>query len=221
MVPVTKRAALTHPVMKRVTFLLVFLFSPTLFADEPARLENWALLDKDGVSNQGSYGDARTARTYQKAGEALWYVRRDGKAYVIRDEAVLARVRAAWAATEELGHKMGAVGTRMGAVGDKQRAVGEKMGAIGARMGAVGVRLADSRLDRGERAKLRKEMDALSDEMEPLQAQMEKYSEEMRPFSTEMEKMGKEMQRLVSKGQADLLVIFEDARSRGLATPVK
>ena len=61
----------------------------------------------------------------------------------------------------------------------------------------------------------------LSDEMEPLQAQMEKYSEEMRPFSTEMEKMGNEMQRLVSKGQADLLVIFEDARSRGLATPVK
>jgi hypothetical protein len=43
----------------------------------------------------------------------------------------------------------------------------------------------------------------------------------MRPFSTEMEKMGKEMQRLVTKGQADLLVLFEDARSRGLATPVK
>src|SRR5262245_54280158 len=139
--------------MKRaVAACLALTVCSGLFAQEPSRLENWVLLERDGTSQLGSSSDAAIARAYPRQGEPLWWVRRGGKSYVIRDEAVLRRVRAAWAPTEELGKRMAVLGTKMGAVGDKQRGVGEKMGVIGGKMGAIGAKLADMKLDRAERA---------------------------------------------------------------------
>jgi bla regulator protein blaR1 len=208
--------------MKRAFAVCLLLVSARpSYADAPARLDDWVLVERDGSSQQGSMSTARIARAYQQRGEPLWYVVRGGKAYVVRDEAVLRRVRAAWVPAEEQGKRMGEVGKKMGMHGDKQRIVGEKMGAIGAKMGAIGAKLADLKLDRAERERLRKQMDRLQEEMEPLRAEMESYTEQMRPHAAEMEKLGKEMERRVTVAQAELVVIFDDAKAKGLATEVK
>jgi hypothetical protein len=202
------------------SFVLPLVASATALAKDPP-LDNWVLLDGKTTHMSGTPADVKAARGLQKNGEALLLVRRGGKRWVIRDAAVLARVRAAWAPANEIGARMEPIGTKMSAVGDQQSALGERMSKIGEKMGALGQKMARSGLDDRERARIEKEMNRLSQEMEPLGVQMEVLGKTMQPFTDEMEKLGAEMERATDKASAEMTKIFDDALARGLAVEVK
>ncbi len=204
--------------------LPILILSTSVWAKDPPSPtdgDNWVLLDGKGSSMSGSTADVKAARALQKNGEPLLFFRRGARAFVVRDAAIVDRVRAAWAPTNELGKRMDAIGKKMGVVGDQQRALGDRMGAIGDKMGEVGTKLGRRALDDRERARLEKELDRLSAELEPLNAQMRVLSKAMQPFSDEMTKLGAEMERLADKGRADTAAIIDDALARGLAVEVK
>jgi hypothetical protein len=190
-------------------FLLGFCYSFILSATIPAlaggppakkakaaatapRLDAWVWLrGDDDTSMSGSDKDVRAALLQQKDDEPLLWVRRAGKAYVIRDQAVLTKLTALWAPTEAIGKQMEAVGKQMELIGRQMETVGAKMGK------------------------------ARVDNLEALGLHMEELGRKMEPLGHQMEQLGKDMERMIKQAEADLAVVVDDAIKSGKATEVK
>jgi predicted nucleic acid-binding Zn-ribbon protein len=140
----------------------------------------------------GSTRDIKRARALQQHGESLLYLRRAGKAYVIRDVATLDRFDALWAPVEAQGKKMDALGKQMDPLGKQMEALGRRM----------------------EKAHDADEQEALSREMDELGKQMDELGKQM-------DALGKDMDRLAKKAEADLAVLVDEALRNGKATEVK
>jgi len=99
-------------------------------------------------------------------GKFVWF-RQGGQAYVVRDPATVARVEAAWAGTEKLGHDMEKIDAPMREKSSAMDALGKKMEASvrgGGGTEAVGRQMDD----------LGKSMDVLGKQMDGLGKQMER-----------------------------------------------
>lgn len=137
-------------------------------------------------------------------GDFIWF-KKDGKAYVVKDAALVAKVRQAWAPTEKLGADMEKQGAAMDRQGKQMEAIGEQISAqvaavfndemernveremavvgraqeqLGRRMEEVGERMATADSD-ARREALARQMAALQKQMEPLQQRMSRLSESM------------------------------------------
>jgi hypothetical protein len=144
------------------------------------------------VRMSGSTRDIKRARALQQSGESLLYLRRGGKAYVVRDVASLDRVDALWAPMEAQGKKMDALGKQMDPLGKKMDALGKRM----------------------ERTHDTDEQDALSRQMDELGRQMDE-------LGRQMDALGKEMDRLGKKAEDELAVLVDELVKSGKATEVK
>lgn len=186
-------------------------------ADDRRDRDSYAVVSKhgDGMTMTGIHDD-RDNEDIEAArrgvdGDFLWF-RRDGKAYVVRDAAILAQVDAAWAPTRELSAQMQALSARMQPHQDKMQALGARMQALhvdavqppemeaasaemrrlgdriqalSTQQGALGARMATA--DDAERDRLQTQMDALSKEQEAIGRQMEHQGEIMEAAGRQIE----------------------------------
>ena len=185
----------------------------------------WALVRKgrDGYSMSGSTDDMDdidlAKRSLQR--DFIWF-RRDGKAYVIDDPAIVGRAQLAWKDSDALGQRMSVLGDQMEVHGKKMEALGaqmeklskthmpspammaaqEKMGALGQQQGELAGRqqlLAMKQRRAGsdaEEEKLDREMDALGREMDALGDQMEAQGKILERESQKLEKNQAPMERI-------------------------
>ncbi len=137
-------------------------------------------------------------------GDFLWF-RKDGKAYVVQDPAVLARLEEAYAPLNKLGAEMDVLGKEMDVHGKvmeklgaemegvskgtepddkvvreaqrKMDALGRQMDKLGRKMDQVGRRMEEARPS--ERDALSREMDTLSTQMNALSQQMDVHAKVM------------------------------------------
>jgi beta-lactamase regulating signal transducer with metallopeptidase domain len=149
----------------------------------------------------------------------LWF-REDGKAYMIKDPAILAQAAKAWEPVEALGKEMeghGAqmekhgkvmeeLGKQMEAAGRQVRMekgadralheVGRKQAAVGREMARVSARMGskDNAAAEREMEKLEKQMEALEKEMEAESAKFEKAAQAMEARRGPMEAIGRKME---------------------------
>ncbi|MFS8063171.1 MAG: M56 family metallopeptidase [Luteimonas sp.] len=155
-----------------------------------------------------------------KDGEYLWF-KRDGKAYVITDPAVLARAKTTWQETDALGEQMDALGKQMEQHGKVMEALGSKMEtlsasqqetpamsdaarrmeALGAQQAALGKQQealahAQANADQATQDKLDVQRDTLSQKMDALSARMEEQSRIMEAESADMERNAAPMEAL-------------------------
>jgi beta-lactamase regulating signal transducer with metallopeptidase domain len=162
------------------------------------------------VTMSGDIESVERARELQRrtgGGDLLW-VRRQGKAYVIRDAATLREVREIFRPQQELGARQGALGARQGELGARQGALGGRQGALGAQQGKLGAEqarlavelagraLADvggggERLPAGEK---RRQED--SERQERLHREMEKLGEQQRELGDQQRELGKQQAEL-------------------------
>jgi beta-lactamase regulating signal transducer with metallopeptidase domain len=178
---------------------------------------------RDDISMAGSgedIDDIRATRD-QIQGDFVWF-RRDGKAWVVRDQKTVARVQEAWAGTEALSTQMQALeakmrphSARMEALGKQMealsvdravdtpdtRAAYEKMRTLGEKMGKLGERQADfaRRMERAtaaDMAKLESEQATLQREQEAVSQEMERHNETLSALSARMEAQQKPMEAL-------------------------
>jgi beta-lactamase regulating signal transducer with metallopeptidase domain len=170
----------------------------------------------DQVQFTGHYDDViKSVRDLRRevGGEFVWF-RRDGRSYLIRDPALVARARQAWQPTEPVGDRMGALGDQMEVHGEKMEKIGARMErhtagsepisaemeTLGEQMGALGERIepltramlrAD---DDAERDRLAAEIDEVSARMETLGRRMEKLGAELEAAHAPLEALGEEME---------------------------
>lgn len=146
-------------------FLFVCAAAATAIAVEPGdEAHAWVLLgDKDDVHMSGNTDDVDRARAAAGDGPALW-ARRDGKAWVIRDAKVLARVRALFAPIDPLERKMKPLNAQQQAWGEEMQKLSRdpernhvEMSRLGKQMGAVGKQMGELRRQIGSIARAAEE----------------------------------------------------------------
>jgi beta-lactamase regulating signal transducer with metallopeptidase domain/FtsZ-binding cell division protein ZapB len=86
----------------------------------------------DGYTMSGNTDDMDDIRLARRHidGDFLWF-RRDGKAWVVRDAATVARARAAWSGTDALSEQMQALDARMKPHAERMQALAARMEGIG------------------------------------------------------------------------------------------
>lgn len=171
--------------------------------------------DDDGIQFSGHYDEIQgvTALRKELGGSFVWF-RRDGRAYVIRDPAIVASVRKAWEPTEPVGEEMEVLGAQMEVHGKKMEALGRRMEAqtattepisaemekLGVQMEALGKQLEPivnrmvATTDPAERDRLSEESDRISREMSALGRQMETHGREIEAAHAPLGKLGEEME---------------------------
>jgi beta-lactamase regulating signal transducer with metallopeptidase domain len=149
-----------------------------------------------GTQGSGSSSDWKAIAAAKRAipGEFLWF-RDAGKAYVVRDAAVLAKVVDAWAPVERLGDEMDVFGREMEQHGKVMESLGRQMEREGRQAEQAG---------RGQRRQSERAVEALGRDQERLGRQMEKLGRDMEradsaqreTLTRQMDELGKQMRTL-------------------------
>ncbi|HKH45688.1 MAG TPA: M56 family metallopeptidase [Thermoanaerobaculia bacterium] len=184
--------------------------------------EHWVLVQsEDSVTMSGSSSDVRRAREHYSGKPILWF-KRDGKSYVIRDEATVARVQSFFEPQSELGEHQGELGEQQGKLGDEQGKLGDEMGRYGDRMGELASKqaeLAESR-DGDEDDSLNAEMEELSAKMEALGKKMEALGRQQEELGRKQEELGRQQEKIAHEGERKLRSLLDQAIASGLAKEV-
>lgn len=191
----------------------------------------YVLLKDDHNVMNGSVADLEQARRLDD-GKGVLLLRRDGRAYVVRDAGVLSRFEQAFAETTRLGEQQGRLGERQGKLGERQGEIGERMGEIGTRIGELAARQAELALAAHAKggALTREQAESARREAEKLRAQMDTPAmrEEMRELARRQAELGRQQAEL-GRQQADASVraqreaerLIQQAIREGLAQPVR
>ena len=177
----------------------------------------WALVEDGGshVWMSGSYGDMeRARRIHGETGEPVLWIGRDGREYVIRDQATLERVREILEPQRDLGRQQGELGAKQGELGARQGELGARQGELGAQQGELGARQARLAAEQAslaaERMTLqsRRRSDELSDEeyrrrRDELEARQAELSRHMRELGERQGELGARQGELGAR-QAEL-----------------
>jgi beta-lactamase regulating signal transducer with metallopeptidase domain len=176
------------------------------------------MLGKSRSMMSGSMDDVRRAKDLQKGDEPLLYFRRNGKAYVVRDAALLKQAEEIFRPQAEMGARQGELGAQQGRLGAQQGALGAKQGELGAKQGELGSRQAR----RGEDDEaLAAEMETLAGEMEELGKEMEALGRDMEKLGRQQEELGREQERLGREAQKNLRALVDGAIRSGAAQEVE
>ncbi len=147
---------------------------------------------------RGRHGDLAGAQRLQREtkGEFI-YARKDGKAYLIQDPAVLAKIKAVWQPAEEQGRKMEEQGKLMEVQGKQIEAMGAQIEKeVEAAMGS-------------------KEQQAAQREMErEIERKMQKSARQQERIGRAMEKASRKMEMADDKTRAQLERDMEDLRKQ-------
>ncbi|HYU34003.1 MAG TPA: M56 family metallopeptidase [Thermoanaerobaculia bacterium] len=187
--------------------------------------EPWVLVqDEKAVTMSGNTLDVHRAREHYSGKPILWF-RRDGKSYLIRDEATVARAQALFEPQRKLGEQQGVLGDQQGKLGDQQGRLGGEMGRYGARIGALASQQAGRALSGRDREdhdeNLDSQMKELSDKMEALGRQMEALGKQQEELGRQQEALGRQQEQLAHEGERQLKSLLDQALASGLAKQVK
>lgn len=149
-------------------------------ADNPRDRVSYALVraDRDGISMSGDMDDIGDIKAARRSidGDFLWF-RRDGRAYVVRDAALLSRVREAWKPLDALNARMQVLDARMRPHSEKMEALGVRMEALGEAAGETPAMQAAS----GRMEMLGRQMETLAGRHAALAGQLASADDARRP----------------------------------------
>jgi len=179
----------------------------------------------------GSVADLHQAQRLDDGNGVLW-LRRDGKAYVVRDAATLARFRQLYAETTRLGEAQGKLGDQQGKLGERQGEIGARMGEIGARIGALAAQQAQLALAAagegdaaaGEAAAAaRREVEKARAEMEQpaMREEMRQLARQQTELGRQQAELGKQQAAASARAQREADALIRQAIGDGIAKPVE
>lgn len=190
--------------------------------DSDAR-NGFALFDGDSVTMNGTSRDIATAQHLRRGNESLLWVRRDGKSYVIRDAATLARAKAIYAPVSTLGEAQGKLGGRQGELGGRQGALGARQGALGQQQAQLAMERAALIGQRNEEARSA-ELDARQKTLEARQAELGRQQEalgrQQEVLGKQQEALGRKQQQASEKASREMGALIDDALTKGTAQAV-
>jgi beta-lactamase regulating signal transducer with metallopeptidase domain len=157
------------------------------------------LIDGDTTNAVGSSEDLRAAKAQQRNGEPLLWVRKGGNRYVVRDTAILRRLRAAYAPVAKLGEEQGRLGAEQGELGAQQGELGARQGQLGAQQGELAARLAVatmSAVNAGAETRSNAETAATEQRLADLGRQQDQLGREQHALGSKQQELNRQQQAL-------------------------
>ena len=126
--------------------------------------------ERKGSTMSGGSDDWRDIEAVKRTvpGDFFWF-RKDGKAYIVQDPAVLARLIEAWEPVDRLGAQMDAHGKEMDVHGKQMERLGKQMEAVGR----------EAQPDPVEQKKIEQRMKVLGREQEKLHREVDRTARKM------------------------------------------
>jgi beta-lactamase regulating signal transducer with metallopeptidase domain len=195
----------------------------------------------DSLTMSGTTGDAEMVQELRKtiSGDFIWF-ERDGKSYIIRDQATIDRARKLWAPQEELGKKQEELGKQQEALGKQQEALGTKMEQIQVKVPDMTAELdklkaklqkLNSSATVEQVGEIQSEIGELQSKIGELQSQageqQSKLGEEMGALGEKQGKLGEQQGKLgeqqgelARQAAREMKRILDDAMAKGTAVPL-
>jgi beta-lactamase regulating signal transducer with metallopeptidase domain len=194
------------------------------------------------LAMSGSTEDAEMVQELRKTipGDFIWF-ERDGKSYIIRDQATIDRARKFWAPQEELGKKQEVLGKQQEVLGKQQEELGAKMEQIQVNVPDMTAELdklkaelqqLNSKATVEQVGRIQSEIGELQSKIGELQSQageqQSKLGEKMGALGEKQGKLG-EQQGELGRQQAELAreatrkmkQLLDEAITKGTATTLK
>jgi len=193
-------------------------------------------LDQDVTLVNGSAVDYERAKALRTAAqEQLFWFRRSGREYVVRDAALLRQLQALFEAPMKLGAQRAALNdqqaklaAKLTAVTAQQQRQGDLMEDFGVRMNQLAAEQA-SLLEQGENAEsVEMEMQSLQMEQERSQQPLEQLAnqrtgieQQQQSLARQQEDLGRQEQQATQEAERQLHTLIDQAITTGTAKPVR
>jgi len=196
--------------------------------------------NSDSLTMSGSFGDGEMVQELRKTipGDFIWF-RRDGKSYIIRDQATIDRARKFWAPEEELGKKQQELGKQQEALGKQQEELSDKMQQIKVNVPDMTAALdklkaelqqLNSSATMEQVGHIQSEIGELQSRIGNLQSQageqqsklgeqMGALGEKQGKLGTQQGEMGRKQGEMAQQAYRQMKQLFEEAISKGIAKP--
>lgn len=187
------------------------------------------VLVKDGhnVMN-GSAQDLKAARSLDDGKGVLW-VRHEGREYVVRDAATLARFHDLHAETMRLGQAQGRLGDQQGKLGERQGELGGRLGEMGERMAALAAEHArqarahagDSEAARKAREQAELKVRNAQRELETsgVHQEMERLAARQTELAKQQAELGRKQAAASERARREARQLIEQSIRNGIARP--
>jgi beta-lactamase regulating signal transducer with metallopeptidase domain len=171
-------------------------------------------------------------------GDFIWF-RRDGKSYVIRDQATIDRAKAFWAPQEELGKKQEELGRQQEALGKQQEELGSRMEKIQVKVpdmtqdleklqaelkklnsGATAEQVAEIQSRIGElQSKIGNVQSEAGDQQSKLGEEMGALGEKQGKLGEQQGELGRQQGELAKQATQQMKQLLDEAIAKGTAQP--
>ncbi|MEO5618929.1 MAG: hypothetical protein ABIS67_14265 [Candidatus Eisenbacteria bacterium] len=194
---------------------------------------SWGLLDPSGGDTMsGTVGDdwRDIQRLMRDEDLPVFWFRRDGRHYLVRDPALVAHATELAEPMLELGRKQGALGGKQGALGGRQAAIGGRQAAIGAQQARLSLQLAgltsygssgSERAAARERREIEEALEELSDQQSELGREQVPLGRLQAELGREQAALGRQQAQLSKEVGEQIRRLAEDAVKSGKAEPLK
>jgi beta-lactamase regulating signal transducer with metallopeptidase domain len=196
----------------------------------------------DSLTMSGSTDDARMVEELRKTipGDFIWF-ERDGKSYLIREQATIDRARKFWAPQEELSKKQEELGKQQDALGKQQEEIGAKMEQVRVRVPDMTADLdklkaelkqLGSSATMEQMGEIQSEIGELQSKIGELQSQaggqQSKVGEQMSALGEKQGKLGqqqgelgRQQGELARQANRRMKQLLDEAITKGTAAPLK
>ncbi len=210
------------------------------FEEEDNNQQGFVILSGDSTTISGSSDDLDHAKKLRSKikGDFIWF-RREGKSYVIRDEATVKKAKALFAPQEALGKKQAEVGKQQEALGAQQEKLGTKQEEVGVLlpdlMGDVKkleAAVSDSSRPRtqDDLARLQSQLAELQGKIGELQSRAGKeqaklgerqasLGQQQAELGRKQAELGREQARLAREATEKMEHLLDEALAKGFAEP--
>ena len=183
---------------------------------QSTRKYSYALVTKNGKSIMENWDGSDDQSLFHKAGPDRFYVKKDGKLYVITDRASIAGVKKAMEPVMKIAAQQTAIGDQQTKIGNQQTKVGDKQAKLGEEMGKIGEQMGNQP-SQDEMDKLQARMNELQKQMDALSKEMDGPSKQQDALGRKQDALGKQQDKASAEAETKINRIIDDAFSRGLA----
>lgn len=170
----------------------------------------YVLLQGNNSLMNASMADMAEARRQQRNGEQLLWFRKGRASYVVRDPAVLARMRSAFEETS-------ALADAQGKLGDRQGELGEQQGKLGERQAEISMRYAELAIGKAQAERHA----ALAAQQRGMAEQAQFLAERQAVMAREQAKLAEKQAAASARTEREVKQLIEEALAKGVAQSTK
>jgi hypothetical protein len=179
-------------------------------------LENGVTL---GSSTPGESARAKALRAGPQ--EKLFWFRRGGKEYVLRDAATLQQIKALFEPQQKLGEQQAKLASQQAALSAKQAEQGKKQGEVGVKIAKVAAEQAHLAGLGETSAPIEAQMQELEREQEEIAKPQKELGRQQEALGRQQEDLGRQQKEAGQEAEKQLKALADQAIASGLAQEVK